>query len=234
MMKPIAVLLAPGINCHEETAFAIEQAGHLAEIVLLSHLRDGRKRLRDYSALVIPGGFSYGDHFWTGVAVALLLGDLLLEFVKLGRPVLGICNGFQILMAAGLFEKDGLSGGALVPNANDRFVSRWVRLLALPGSPWTEGYEGQSLRMPVAHGEGRWLRPDNPAKLQTTLVFCDHAGQATEAYPCNPNGSPGGVAGLANGLVMGMMPHPERANDPDLGSIDGRLIFQSLVRLARQ
>src|SRR3989344_2174605 len=219
MMKPIAVLLAPGINCHEETAFAIEQAGHPAEIVLVSHLRDGRKRLPDYPAVVIPGGFSYGDHFRTGVAFALLFEEMLREFAALGRPMLGICNGFQIMMEAGLFDSEGQSAGALVPNTSGRFESRWVKLLALPGSPWTEGFAGRVLRMLVAHGEGRWLKPEHlPSGLQPFIVYCDESGQPTESYPDNPNGSPGGAAGLSQDNVAALMPHGERAHELALGS----------------
>lgn len=234
MTRPIGVLLAPGTNCHEETVFAIEQAGQPAELLLASDITEGIISLMDYPAIVIPGGFSWGDYFGSGRAFGLILGDFLRQFAEDGRPILGICNGFQAMMEAGLFDEGELSGGALVQNLSGKFESRWSRLLTLRGSPWTEGIEWRILRMPVAHGEGRWRIPDNTTcHLKSTFLYTDSTGKSTTTYPDNPNGSPGGVTGLANGLVMGMMPHPERAVRPELGSIDGRLIFDALVRLTQ-
>ena len=237
MMKaPIGVLLSVGTQCHEETLWAIEQAGYPGKIVLSQDILDNHRVLLDLAALVVPGGFSEGDYFGSGRAVALILGDLLREFAVMSKPMLGICNGFQILMETGLFDKGELSGGALVQNLSGKFESRWSRLLALRGSPWTEGIEGQVLRMPVAHGEGRWRVPSNSTRhLKVTFRYCNVDGKptATLQYPENPNGSPGGVTAIAKRLVMGMMPHPERANRPELGSIDGRLIFNALVRLTK-
>lgn len=237
-MKPkIAVLLAPGTNCHEETAFAVEQSGAEAEILIVNRLLGQPKLIFDYSAVVIPGGFSWGDHFGSGRAFALICGEILRQYEETFRPMLGICNGFQAMMEAGLFNDGSHSGGALVQNISGKFESRPVNLLALPSILWTDGYEGAILRMPVAHGEGRWLMPRNGAKhLSPTFAYCDEDGKiagSEEDYPVNPNGTIGGITGLSYDNVMGMMPHPERAIDPDLGSSDGRFIFDALVRLAR-
>ncbi|MBI3948520.1 MAG: phosphoribosylformylglycinamidine synthase I [Armatimonadetes bacterium] len=233
----MAVLYAPGINCHEETAFAIDHAGGRGEVVALFDLLEGRRCLEDYAGLVIPGGFSYGDHLAAGrvLAVHLIarLSEALRAFVAAGRPVLGICNGDQVLMETGLLPNGtvGERAGALTQNRSARFESRWVRLrVQETGSFWTEGLEGSLLRVPVAHGEGRVVHTAD-ARVTPAFLYVDADGEPTEAYPDNPAGSPGGVAGVVDpsGLVLGMMPHPERALLPAHGSTDGLALFRNLV-----
>lgn len=233
----VAVLYAPGINCHEETAFAVSYAGGQGEVLPLSDIVAGGRKLADYAGLIVPGGFSYGDHLAAGrvLAVQLIarLAEELRTFVAAGRPVLGICNGDQVLMETGLLPNGTVAerAGALTQNRSARFESRWVRLQVQPtGSFWTEGIEGSLLRVPVAHGEGRVVRAPN-ALVKPAFLYVDDAGQATEAYPHNPAGSPGGVAGLVDpsGLVLGLMPHPERALLPAHGSTDGLRLFRNLV-----
>ncbi|HHX39101.1 MAG TPA: phosphoribosylformylglycinamidine synthase I [Armatimonadetes bacterium] len=231
------MLYAPGINCHEETAFSVDYAGGQGEIVLLADLLEGRRRLDDYVGLVIPGGFSYGDHLAAGRVLAIHLIARLKEelraFTASGRPVLGICNGDQILMETGLLPNGnvGERASALTQNRSARFESRWVRLqVQETGTFWTRGLEGRILRMPVAHGEGRVVRtPD--AQLMPAFLYVDSEGKPTEEYPDNPATSPGGIAGLVDpsGLVLGMMPHPDRSLLPAHGSTDGLAIFQNLV-----
>ncbi len=235
MTPKVAVLLAPGINCHEESAFALELAGADPQIVLDTDILEGRKHLRNFASLYIPGGFSYGDHFGAGRVAAIRLGPAIREFAALERPILGVCNGFQILMEAGLFSgPEGQSGGALVQNQKGVFESRSVTLITVTGTVWTKQLEqGQALRMPVAHGEGRWYPPDLcPEHLHVTFRY-SWEEQGTEHYPENPNGSPKGLAGLAYDLVMGMMPHPERAVVPEQGSTDGLLVLRAFVKLSK-
>jgi phosphoribosylformylglycinamidine synthase len=172
-------------------------------------------------------------------AVQLLarLRDALGQFAS-RHPILGICNGYQVLMETGLLPScaaDGAVGGrsgALAQNRSARFESRWSRLLAADdGGFWTEGLAGQVIRLPVAHGEGRMMLDPGCCAL-TAFVYVDAEGHPTEAYPWNPAGSPGGVAGTvdASGLIAGLMPHPERASLPSHGSTDGLRIFQNMVR----
>ena len=237
-MKPkIGVMYAPGTNGHEEMAFAIDMAGGAAETVLLGDLLDGRAGLDPYQGLVFPGGFSYGDHIAAGriFAVQLMarLAESLRAFLARNRPILGVCNGDQILMETGLLPGGALGRrvGALAQNRSARFESRWVRLRAVPGTFWTEGLTGGPLRIPVAHAEGRLvLTPD--ARPRTAFYYLDDRGRPAEAYPANPAGSPGGVAGVTDetGLILGMMPHPERAVLPAHGSADGLRLFENMVR----
>ncbi len=232
------MLYAPGINCHEETAFSINYAGGQGEVVPLSDILEGRRSLDDYAGLVVPGGFSYGDHLAAGrvLAVHLIarLRDELQAFVAKRRPVLGICNGDQVLMETGLLPNGTVSmrGGALTQNRSARFESRWVRLkVAATGSFWTEGLEKQVIRVPVAHGEGRLVHTAD-ATVTPAFLYVDDAGHPTEEYPFNPAGSPAGIAGVVDprGLVLGLMPHPERALLPAHGSTDGLALLRNMVR----
>jgi phosphoribosylformylglycinamidine synthase subunit PurQ / glutaminase len=196
-----------------------------------------------FGLLVLPGGFSFGDHLGAGALWALRLGgrrEGLARFVADGRPVLGICNGFQALLRLGV-----LPGGALGPNASGRFECRWVRLRrpAAARSPLLAGID--AIDLPVAHGEGRYVAEDGAAierlreRGNVAFAYADHDGP-TGVYPANPNGSDGAVAALVNdaGNVLGLMPHPERAVLPGqapAGREDGAglAIFRNAVAMAK-
>ena len=236
-----AILYAPGTNCHEETAAAIELAGGKTELVLLRDLLDGRARLDQYQAAVVPGGFSYGDHLGAGriFATTLIaqLREQLVEFLDSRKPLLGVCNGFQVLTEAGILPSraPGKRSMALIENQSARFEDRKVRLVVTSEKcMWTAGLEGQTLQMPSAHGEGRPLfcETGDPASRRVVFRFADSQGRGTMAYPDNPNGAPDGVAGITDstGLVLGLMPHPERASFPAQYSQDGLKLFKNLVR----
>ncbi len=237
MRTPIAILYAPGTNCHEETAAAVELAGGQTALVHLQDLLQRRSRLTDYGAAIIPGGFSYGDHLGAGRIFATMLvatlRDQLAEFLQAKRPLLGICNGFQILTEAGILPSrtPGSRAMGLVENQSSHFEDRRIRLLvSREKSIWTEGLEGTLLRMPIAHGEGRTLFSQEPHR--TLFRYTDEQGKPTMEYPDNPNGSPDAVAGVTDetGLVLGLMPHPERAALPSHYSQDGLTLFGNLVR----
>ena len=235
-----AVLYAPGTNCHEETIAAIELAGGCAELVLLRDLMDGRVHLGDYQAAVIPGGFSYGDHLGAGrifgTALVAQLRDQLSEFLGAQKPMLGICNGFQVLTEAGILPDctPGKRSMALIENQSARFEDRKVRLtVSTEKCLWTEGLAGQTLEMPCAHAEGRPLICETEgSRPRVVLRYSDDEGRPTMDYPVNPNGAPEAVAGVADssGLVLGLMPHPERAALPGQYSQSGLALFQNLVR----
>ncbi len=236
-----AILYAPGTNCHEETAAAIELAGGKSELVLLRDLLDGRARLGQYQAAVVPGGFSYGDHLGAGRIFATLLvarlRDQLTEFLDTRKPLLGVCNGFQVLAEAGVLpgRAPGKRSMALLENQSARFEDRKIRLVvSAEKTMWTEGLEGRVLQMPTAHAEGRPLfcETGTNARPRAVFRFSDAQGRPTEQFPDNPNGAPNGVAGITDetGLVLGLMPHPERASLPAHYSQDGLAIFKNLVR----
>jgi phosphoribosylformylglycinamidine synthase I len=194
------VVAAPGTNRDRDVAAALERAGAVADIVRLAQLAGEPARLREAALLVIAGGFSHADAFGAGRMFALglssALGDELSTFVAAGRPVLGICNGFQTLVRTGLLP------GALGHNRSGSFQCEWVTLDPVPGRcVWTDGLE--PIDCPIAHGEGRYVHPD-PDSLAA-------AGQVALQYRHNPNGSAADIAGVcdASGVVLGLMPHPE-------------------------
>jgi phosphoribosylformylglycinamidine synthase len=235
-----AILYSPGTNCHEETGAAIEFAGGRTELVLLRDLLDGRRRLRDYQAAVIPGGFSYGDHLGAGRIFATMLvaclRDQLEEFLEARKPLLGICNGFQVLTESGILpgRTPGNRSIALLENQSAHFEDRKIRLLvSAENCAWTEDLAGEMLEMPVAHGEGRPLFCDAAdGAARVVYRYTDAQGRPTMEYPSNPNGAPGGVAGVTDetGLILGLMPHPERVSLPAHYSQDGLKIFANLVK----
>lgn len=240
MKKAItAVLYAPGTNCHEETIAAITLAGGKAELVLLRDLMDGRVRLDQYQAAVVPGGFSYGDHLGAGrifgMALVAQLRDQLVDFLATQKPLLGVCNGFQVLTEAGILpgRTPGKRSMALIENQSARFEDRKVRLVvSAEKCAWTDGLEGQVLHMPSAHAEGRPLICETGAGAPRVVFrYSDSNGKPTMEYPENPNGAPEAVAGVTDstGLVLGLMPHPERAALPAHYSQDGMKIFKNLV-----
>jgi phosphoribosylformylglycinamidine synthase I len=229
MARPRAIVLrAPGTNCDEETAAAWERAGAIVETWHVGRLVESPGSLESFQILTIPGGFSYGDDLGAGRILAARLGTVLGEslrrFHDRGGLVLGICNGFQVLVRAGLLPGKGSMGRAtLARNESSRFESRWVRLTARPGlCPFFSDRSPATIELPVAHGEGRFV-PSSPEDLadldragQIVLQYVDHQGRPTQAYPENPNGSPAAIAGLCDptGRICGLMPHPERFIDP--------------------
>jgi phosphoribosylformylglycinamidine synthase I len=223
MATPKALVLrAPGANCDVEAQFALEQAGAVAERMHINRLREQPRLLHQYQILVIPGGFTYGDDIAAGKILATqlshFLADALRKFRDAEKLILGICNGFQVLLKAGFIlppDEDGPLA-TLTYNAAGKFEDRWIHLQATPGKcQFLTGYERFTL--PVAHGEGNFicrepwiLKGVNQAGL-VVLRYVD-AGGNPGPYPINPNGSQGDVAGVcdATGRVLGLMPHPER------------------------
>ena len=228
----LAVVTFPGSNCDYDCYKAIEEQLE-AEAVYLWHKEHD---LRGADAVFLPGGFSYGDYLRCGaIAAQSPIMREVVDFARSGGPVAGICNGFQILCEAGLLE------GALIRNRTLKFVSREAFLrVERSEAPFTDAYRiGDVLRIPVAHGEGCYYADEATldrleAEGRVAFSYCDAGGQVTAA--ANPNGSLRGIAGIVNeaGNVLGMMPHPERAVDPLLGSEDGLGVFRSLAaHLAR-
>jgi phosphoribosylformylglycinamidine synthase len=185
-------------------------------------------------AVILPGGFSYGDYLRTGALARFApIMDEVRAFADRGGPVVGICNGFQILCEAGLLS------GALIRNRQLRFVCRFVNVRVETSlSPLTEGLvPGEVLRVPVKHGEGQFTaRPDDLARIEeealVTFRYCGPGGELDDEH--NVNGSAGSIAGIRNpqGNVAGLMPHPEHAVDPDVGSTGGQPLFASLLAYA--
>src|SRR5208283_4218598 len=189
-----AILYAPGTNCHEETAPAIELAGGESELVLLKDLIGGESRLDDYQAAVVPGGFSYGDHLGAGRIFATMLvarlRDQLVRFLDAKKLLLGICNGYQVLTEAGILPSrtPGERAMALLENQSARFEDRKVRMIvANEKCAWTEGLEGQVLEMPSAHGEGRPLFCTSApsSAMRAVFYYGDEHGRPTMDYPGN-------------------------------------------------
>jgi phosphoribosylformylglycinamidine synthase len=256
----ILVLRAAGINCDEETAAACELAGGDPDRIHVNRVASGDCNLLDYAALIIPGGFSYGDHLGAGKLLAIdlihRLQEPLLRFVADGRPVLGICNGFQVLVKSGLLP--GAANGSvlrqtvtLTDNASGHYECRWVTLAADPDSPciFTRGID-RRLSLPVGHGEGRLIADDAVVaglerSRQVVVRYVDADGNAASRYPENPNGSTGAIAGIcdAGGTVFGLMPHPDRAFLPELHPDwlrdrsrregDGLALFRNMVAYAQ-
>ncbi|MBI1953960.1 MAG: phosphoribosylformylglycinamidine synthase I [Candidatus Omnitrophica bacterium] len=223
-MVKAAVLKAPGTNCDGETLHAFELAGAQAEPVWVEELKENKERLNRYQILAIPGGFTYGDDLGAGRLLANELKHRFLEAMEafLRRPtlVIGICNGFQMLVKSGLLPSGRLSAGqeaTLTFNDSGRFEDRWVHLRPeFNVCIWTQGLE-EAIELPVAHGEGKFV-PRDPHVLENLVGFgqivyhyCDPQGQEA-AYPWNPNGSIGAIAGICDptGRIFGLMPHPER------------------------
>lgn len=214
------ILRAPGTNCDAETVFAFQQAGTMVSLVHVNQLIRGEERLSDYQIMVIPGGFTYGDDIAGGKVLAnelrLKLGEAIERFIEDGKLILGICNGFQVLVKAGFLpelSKDGSSLLTLTANDSGKFECRWVYLGVNKQSPcvFTKGIE--SLYLPVAHGEGKVVvEPEVLENLNIALYYTDEHGNRDAGYPYNPNGSVGNIAGIcdASGRIFVLMPHPER------------------------
>ncbi len=222
----VAVVTFPGSNCDYDLYKAVQQVGAEAEFVW--HRERGLDR---FDAVLLPGGFSYGDYLRPGAIARMspVMEDVI-PFAEKGGPVLGICNGFQVLCEAGLLP------GALVRNDSLKFRSHDVRLrVERVDTLFTSDYaQGQILRIPIAHGDGNFEADTDTLKAledsgRVVFRYVDASGEPTEA--ANPNGSWHNIAGITNeaGNVLGMMPHPERAMEELLGSTDGVALFTSLV-----
>jgi len=214
------MLHAPGTNCDVETTFAFEQAGAQVESAHINELLRRQKLLSNYQIMVIPGGFTYGDDISAGKILAnevrLKLGEDIQRFVEDGGLVLGICNGFQVLVKAGILSTSAVEGPpplSLAGNDSGKFESRWVYLSANPTSPciFTQGIT--TMYLPVAHGEGKLVaEPGVLGKLNVVLFYADETGNTEAGYPYNPNGSANNIAGICDdsGRIFAVMPHPER------------------------
>ncbi len=253
----ICVLRAPGTNCDSETLHAIRHLGAVADDLRIDRMNG----LGDYHGLVIPGGFSYGDRVRSGAIMGKLMmakfGDILRNFEDERKPILGICNGFQVLAEAGMLPalERGRQEMALGKNSSSRFECRWIHLrLENKGKCIFTKDMPEMLRLPVAHGEGKVIfPPGKEAEYLAALgrsdqvVFSYALGDGRPAggkYPENPNGSIADIAALCNarGNMLGMMPHPERAfhryTYPDWtrstaeGFGDGYRIFKNMLEYA--
>ncbi|MGI5911876.1 MAG: phosphoribosylformylglycinamidine synthase subunit PurQ [Syntrophomonadaceae bacterium] len=227
-----AVIVFPGSNCDADCYHVIKNVLN-QEVDYVWHKQEN---LSSYDAVILPGGFSYGDYLRTGaIARFSPIMSALVDFARQGGLVIGICNGFQILLEAGLLP------GAMLRNKSLRFVCETVYLQVHSSkTPFTNQLqEGQLIRVPMAHGEGNYFC-DSPTledlKRNNQIVFTYSGpnGEASEEY--NPNGSQANIAGIINreGNVLGMMPHPERCAEDVLGGTDGYHIFASMINWLKE
>lgn len=222
----VGVVVFPGSNCDHDTEYAVASFPEVSPVMLWHNEHD----LKGCDAIILPGGFSYGDYLRCGsIARFSPIMREVIEFAHKGRPVLGICNGFQVLVESGLLE------GALIRNAGRKFICRQATIsVANNATIFTDRYEkGEVLRISVAHGEGNYYASAETiesleANGQVAFRYTDAEGNATKE--ANFNGSLNNIAGITNkeGNVLGLMPHPERASETLLGSGDGRRVFESL------
>lgn len=227
MALSIGVLVFPGANCDHDAYYALKyEMG--ADTHFIWHKETD---LGQVDAIIVPGGFSYGDYLRSGAIARFspVMGAVE-KFAKEGGPVLGICNGFQILLEAGLLP------GTMMHNAHLRFSCKMTRIRCINTETlFTRNITSDAiLNIPIAHGEGNYFANPDTLKLlqdENRIVFqyCDEQGDITPE--ANPNGSVENIAGISNrkGNIVGMMPHPERAVDSQLGSADGKMLFQSLL-----
>jgi len=228
MAKPrVLVLRAPGTNCDVETAFAFEQAGGLPSRVHVNRLRENPKLIANFQILCIPGGFSYGDDIAAGKILACQmqndLGGVLREFHAKEKLILGICNGFQVLLKSGVLLPEDERGpqATLAWNDSGRFEDRWVET-KIQGNKCVFIHDIERMSLPIAHAEGKFVCRDTDVlgnleqSGQLVLRYCNAEGEPANGFPENPNGSIANVAGCcdATGRVFGLMPHPERFLDP--------------------
>ena len=250
------VLRAAGINCDLETEHALELAGARADRLHVNRLIEDKSLLHEYQILVVPGGFSYGDDVAAGRILANQIKHHLLDdikrFIDDGKLVLGICNGFQVLVKTGLLgtDSDGRHFATITYNDSGKFEDRWVYLA--PQSDRCVFIDpGQQIYLPIAHGEGKVVceKPEQVTRLQddgfVAYKYVDKDGNEGD-FPINPNGAMGSIAGLTDstGRVMGLMPHPERftrmTQHPHWtrlgrrGDGDGIMIFRNAVKYVRE
>lgn len=222
------IVVFPGSNCDHDAYYVCKHVMKQDAVFLWHKDAD----LKNVDVVILPGGFSFGDYLRCGaIARFSPIMKEVIRFANEGGTVLGICNGFQILIEAGLLP------GVLLKNASLRFVCKFVHIrVENNNTRFThQAGKGEVLRIPIAHGDGNYFTdPDTLARLESNnqIIFryCTQTGEVKDE--ANPNGSLANVAGIINeeGNVLGMMPHPERASDPLLGHTDGQKIFRSLIR----
>lgn len=253
----VCVLKTDGINCDMEMAYAFEAAGGRPETVHVNQLRSGDRNLGDYGVLAIPGGFSYGDDIASGKVLATeltsYLSDQLQTFIDEDKPVIGVCNGFQVLVRTGLLPNRtlGEQQATLADNKIGRFECRWVDLEVGQSacrfiSP--EDFAEQPLPMQTAHGEGRFFTDPTiidylKEKEQIVFRYVDSDGTKASGFPANPDGALEDIAGICDpkGLVLGMMPHPERSTASfhphrartEAARVASSVIFSNITNYAR-
>jgi len=254
MAQPRTIVLrAPGTNCDVETEFAFEQAGSKADRIHVNRLRENPALLKDYQILCVAGGFSYGDDVAAGKILAGQikhdLADVVREFHAQEKLILGICNGFQVLIKSGVLLPDDQHGPQATLTWNDvgRFQNRWVDT-RVDGDKCVFLRGVDRMFLPMAHAEGKFVPRDNDVlgqleqAGQLVLRYCNSDGTDATEFPQNPNGSIANVAGCcdATGRVFGLMPHPERFLDPTnhpnwtrMGDLpaegDGCVVFRNAV-----
>ncbi|NQS76023.1 MAG: phosphoribosylformylglycinamidine synthase I [Peptococcaceae bacterium] len=259
MKKPdVCILRADGINCDEETFHAFESAGAKCTMVHINQLRRGEEKLSRYQILALPGGFSYGDDIHSGkiLAVELIyfLKEQLTEFVNNGKLIIGICNGFQVLVRTGLlpYRRLGEIKTTLMDNSSGHFECRWVNLLIESSHcVFTRGMAGRVMSAQVANSGGKFytspdILQDIENKGQVVFRYAGNDGHPTLSYPANPNGSINAIAGICDstGRIMGLMPHPERCvsqtQHPNWRRLDNNIsqccrdIFKNAVEYVRE
>ena len=217
----------PGSNCERDVGWVIEKVLE-EEIVYLWH---EERKISGIDCVIIPGGFSYGDYLRAGAMAKLSpISEAIYEFAQKGGLVMGICNGFQILLEMGLLP------GAMLPNKTLSFICEFVNLkVENSETPFTNLYtKGEIISIPIAHAEGNFTCSDDvlqeiESNGQVVLRYCSPEGDIKEEF--NPNGSRNNIAGIINrrGNVFGLMPHPERASEALLGSTDGYRMFKSII-----
>ncbi len=259
MKKPnVLVLKTDGINRDEEMALAFQVAGAEARIVHVNELRSKRDRFSSYQIVVIPGGFAYGDDVASGKILAVeltsYLGEELKKFIERKNTLmLGICNGFQVLVRTGLlpFRWIGEMDVTLTNNVSGHFECRWIRMrVENSRCVFLDGLEGKEVMYPVAHGEGRFFASNDVLERvedEKLVVFryIDSRGRPTQKYPDNPNGALHAIGGITDttGRILGLMPHPEcfvrleqHPNWRRLKGLkpDGLPLFQNMVNFAKE
>jgi phosphoribosylformylglycinamidine synthase subunit PurQ / glutaminase len=223
VIKPkVCILRSAGTNCDKETAAAFKLAGSDPELLHINSLVSRQRRLSDFHILALPGGFSYGDDIASGKIFAnelrFKLADSLRQFIAEGKLIIGICNGFQILVKSGLLRSSPelKQDTSLIINDSGKFEARWVYLKPAGKCVWTKDLK-KIIYLPVAHGEGKFVTQDKSVlnrlnkNRQIVFQYCDAQGKLC-GYPNNPNGSIENIAGITDetGRILGLMPHPER------------------------
>ena len=222
-MPRFAVCVFPGSNCEEDVKYALEDVlGEPTDLVWHKETS-----LEGYDAVILPGGFAHGDYLRPGALARFSpVMDPIREMAEKGKPVIGICNGFQMLQEAGLLE------GAMLRNRTLTYICRYVDLrVEQKDSPLTSTLEeGEVLRIPIGHADGNYFADEE------TLDALETKGRVLFRYVLNPNGAERSIAGIRNerGNVVGLMPHPDRCYEPDLGTDDGRKVFESLVAWTKE